>query len=193
MDDPFTLASVGATVLAAGVTFFYDQAGELLRQTRERRAAAAGETSPRIRIELPPAFDTPSVEAHVDDDFVEARAGALSVVRTRLAPYAEGALPVRPEDEWLVREVAALRDLVERSLRVSLTLRGESRGPSGAPVVRGTVHARHVSARATVAAVDAEQVDGAASVLGETVVDEDVAAGAEVYGVRVRRIGGSTA
>lgn len=184
MADPFSAAAVGGLVLAEGIKFLYEQAGEVLRRWRERREQDGG-TVREARLHPPEGLLEGTVErVQPRDDAAERLAGELRQSRQLLADYADGIETPRPGDELLVEQVDALRRLLEAVYGQRITFKGEQRPPSG-PLVTGQVEVDTVAGDA--AAVRAKVV--AAGELRGSVKAGRVEAGGKVTGVEIDRIG----
>ncbi len=183
MQDPFSWGALGAAAVTQGITFLFAQAGELLKWRRERAAAEPVERP--VTLELPAALGGGTAQAVADLAQVDKHLEALQGLRASLLEYAEGK-QVEPGDDETRANVDALRAVLEEALGTHLTFVGEDRPASGAPLVTGRVTARTVrQAKAT--GVDADEATEG-TVRGEVSV-EHALEGAELTGVRIRRIG----
>ncbi|MFC6879146.1 MULTISPECIES: hypothetical protein [Actinomadura] len=186
MADPLTLSVLGGAVLTQGVSFVYDQAGELLRRRRERREAG-GEPEAAEPVEAGAEVlagrPAPLV---ADPAALDVVAGEMARLRRELSGYADGVEEITPGDRDLLVTVDALRGLLEAVYGQRLTFRGEDREPSG-PVVEGSVDVGTVLGRAV--AVRGGEVSGRAHVRGEGRA-ERVEGGGEFVGVDIDRIDG---
>jgi hypothetical protein len=82
MVDPIMLSALGSATLSEGVKFLYAQAGELLKQRRERRAAAA---------QLPAeVFESSDGPLQPDLGHAEALESELRQLRRELSEYGQG-------------------------------------------------------------------------------------------------------
>ena len=187
--EPFTLGAIGAVVLAEGIKFLYNQAGEVLKRRREHREAAAtgtptAETVP-IETTPPPIFEGELAPAKIDFDATERLEQDLKDLRKSLVDYADDIEPVDPKNENLLKVVDALRQAMEAIYHQRLTFKGEQR-PSSGPIVEGRIDVEEVAGY--VAAVRADVIESGRST-GVTDV-ERVEEGGEAIGVDVKRIGG---
>lgn len=180
MAEPVTLAMLGAAVLTEGITFLYNQAGELLKRRRERKDAEL----------VAPAADDPVLAGRlaplpVDVQVVDERREELITLRERLVSYADGNRDVDPGNGELIVQVEALRTLLELAFRQRITFRGEQREPTGAQVdVVAT--AKRVDGQLVAARIDTVKS-------GRVNVDVDVDAvgeGGTVYGYQGKTLGG---
>jgi len=139
MTDPFTLAGVGALVLAGGVKFLYDQAGDALKRWRRRKDAhRVGGTEP-VDARLPAdAFEGRLDDPHVHFDAVQRLEPALVDLRHAVADYADGIYDIDPDDQRLLQAVDGLRQAMEAVYGQRITFQGEPRAASG-PVAIGQV------------------------------------------------------
>lgn len=171
--DPITLAGITAVALNEGVKFLYEQAGEVLRNFRERRAATTA-----LPAEL---FEGASGELVADLERVAALEPELRVLRRDLGEYGQGVDPVDPRDTEVLALVDGLRCTLEAVYGAPIVFRGEPR-PAEPARVRGAVEVKVV--RGYVAGV---RVAAAASGnLTGSVRADDVEAGGQVVGVELR-------
>ena len=177
--DPFSLAAIGGLALSQGITFLYNQAGEILKRRRERKAAEA------VPVEAPEVLEGELQPVSVDLEAADELANELKLLRAQLGEYAQGTEEVDPSDESVVRATEALREAVESIIGQRITFKGEEREPSGRAVVTGTVRAREIRAKAS--GVDVDSI-GEAEVRGDVEADV-IGEGADVAGVRARSIG----
>jgi len=178
------LESLGAAALTEGISFLYAQAGELLARWRERR----DESPEPIRVELPQALGGVTLDASADLDVVARLSDRIVELCGQLGNYANGIALPSADDEDLRRRTGELRDALEQVLGQRLTFVGETREPSGTPIVSGRVDAGVV--RGAAAGVEADEIEGGAHVSGDAVADV-VEPGGSIAGVRARRISGS--
>ncbi|MEU6951846.1 hypothetical protein [Streptomyces sp. NPDC045714] len=141
--DPITLAGITAVALNEGVRFLYDQAGEVLRNYRERRAATT---------ELPPElFEASSGESGepgesrelvADLDTVARLEPELRGLRRDLGEYGQGVDLVDPRDSEVLALVDGLRRTLEAVYGAPIVFLGEPR--PDAVRVRGGVEVQEV-------------------------------------------------
>ncbi|MFJ9889328.1 hypothetical protein ACIQRW_26175 [Streptomyces sp. NPDC091287] len=144
--DPITLAGITAVALNEGVRFLYDQAGEVLRNYRERRAATT---------ELPPElFESSSAEAGesgesgesrelvADLDTVARLESELRGLRRDLGEYGQGVDLVDPRDSEVLALVDGLRRTLEAVYGAPIVFLGEPR--PDAVRIRGGVEVQEV-------------------------------------------------
>lgn len=185
MADPLTLAAVGAVALTEGIKFLYGQAGDLLTRWRTRKAEATAAEEAPLEVDLPPAaFQGSLAPVMIRYDTIERLQREIKELSSDLAPYAGGFEEVDLTDRQLLDRVDAMRLTLEAVLGQRLTFVGESRQPSGTPVVVGEAVVKEVEGR--VAAVRARLIRG--SVTG-TVRADHVRSGGEAYGVDADVIG----
>ncbi|MFF0549891.1 hypothetical protein ACFYUL_13125 [Streptomyces sp. NPDC004311] len=134
--DPITLAGITAVALNEGVRFLYDQAGEVLRNFRERRAAATS-----LPTEL---FEGDQAELVADPERVAALEPELRLLRRDLGEYAHGVDPVDPRDAELLALVDGLRRTLEAVYGAPIVFRGEQQRPEDGPRIRGGVEVKEV-------------------------------------------------
>ncbi|MFE7183320.1 hypothetical protein [Streptomyces erythrochromogenes] len=133
--DPITLAGITAVALNEGVRFLYDQAGEVLRNFRERRAATTS-----LPAEL---FEGAPGELVADPERVAALEPELRLLRRDLGEYAQGVDPVDPRDAEVLALVDGLRRTLEAVYGTPIVFRGESRPEDGSRI-RGGVEVKEV-------------------------------------------------
>lgn len=191
--EPLTLTAVSAMVLSEGIKFLYGQAGELLKRRRERHDREnAGEAqqpteSVPLTVQVPAIlegqFNTPIVHYDRLDETQE----QLRTLRQSLNDYVDGIeeVDVDPTNHDLLKRVDALRLLLEVVYGQRITFKGESRPPSGTPVVMGTVEVGSLVGEAAGLAAGTISSGEAHGVLK---VDR-IEAGGKGYGVNVDRIG----
>ena len=149
MADPLSLAAVGSVVLAEGVKFLFNQAGEVLKRWRERQASAAGttpdETSEPVTVETPPIFEGTLQPLAYHFDRVAPIAATMQQLWLDLATYAQGIDAVDAANADLVAKADALRRELEAVFGQRITFKGEPREPSGTPVVVGTAEVEQLA------------------------------------------------
>jgi len=142
MADPISLALLGGTVLTEGIKFLYGQVSKILERRAARKeaaqkegasAAATPKTEP-AQIQLPAVFQGQLRSPEVDFDEVERQHKALLLLRGKLVNYADGAIDVDPNDNDLLANVDALRQLLESIYGQTITFKGERREESGTKV-----------------------------------------------------------
>ena len=119
MPDPITLAAVGALALSESVKFLYGQAGEVLRQRRERKAKAAV-----LPAEL---FDAPAATLYLDLERADELEPELRQLRQSLSEYGQGIDEIDPQDAPTVELVDALRRTLEAVYGQPIVFKGETR------------------------------------------------------------------
>ncbi|WP_405691046.1 hypothetical protein [Streptomyces sp. NBC_00057] len=170
--DPITLAGITAVALNEGVKFLYEQAGEVLRSFRERRAATTA---------LPPELFEASPGGLVADlDTVAQLEPELRMLRRDLGEYGQGVDLVDPRNSEVLALMDALRRTLEAVYGAPIVFRGEPR-PGGARI-RGGVEVQEV--RGYVAGVRARTAS-AGEVTG-TVRADSVEEGGQAVGVDLR-------
>ena len=144
MTDPFTLAGVGAVVLAEGIKFLYQQAGDALKRWRRRKDAHPAGSAESVDARLPAdAFKGRLENPKVHFDAVQRLEPALVDLRHAVADYAEGIYDVDPGDQRLLQAVDGLRQVMEAVYGQRITFLGEPRPASG-PVAVGEVKVDNV-------------------------------------------------
>ncbi|MFD4867590.1 hypothetical protein [Streptomyces sp. NPDC058412] len=177
MPDPITLAALGALALSEGVKFLYVQAGEVLRQRRERRAEA---------VELPgELFERPqAAPLRVDLERAGELEPELRQLRQALSEYGQGVDEIDPGDASTVELVDALRRTLESIYGQPIVFKGESTAGTAIDLT-GEVSVKEV--RGYVAAVRARAVRSG-TVKG-TVRADSVEQGGQAIGLDVGEIG----
>ncbi|MEU9161343.1 hypothetical protein AB0D29_13855 [Streptomyces sp. NPDC048424] len=176
MPDPITLAALGALALSEGVKFLYGQAGEVLRQRRERRAEA---------VELPgELFERPPAALRVDLERAEELEPELRQLRQSLSEYGQGVDEIDPSDTPTVELVDALRRTLESIYGQPIVFKGE---PTPGTAIDLTGEASVKVVRGYVAAVRARAVRSG-TVKG-TVRADSVEQGGQAIGLDVGEIG----
>ncbi|MCX4429665.1 hypothetical protein [Streptomyces mirabilis] len=189
MADPVTLVGVGAIVLAEGIRFCYDQAGELLAGWRERRDARRAAETEAVTVTTPAALGGETFQADVDPALVDQIAEPLARVRGRLANVADGTLAANLSDQQLLSDFCTARELLELAYGVRLTLTGEPAPATGTPVVHSRMQIEHITGRAHATAAHFDEINGPAMVDTSTtvgIVDGD----SRLEGLHVKRMGG---
>ncbi len=189
MVEPVSIAVLTGVALTEGIKFLYNQADAILKRRAESKRAAAGQPTATAReqpVETPPVVVGRLRPIEIDEAAADELAGELKALRHRLEDIAEGYETPRDGDPSVMAAVAALRDAIEDVIGQRITFRGEDRPATGSPTVTGRVTAKQIRGRA--AGVDAGTVDSG-TVTGTVDVDV-VDTGADVAGVRVRRVTG---
>jgi hypothetical protein len=185
MVDPLSLGAIGGVALTEGVKFLYAQAGEVLRRWRERPRTDSPASDAALR---PPGelLDGEVEPTEPDLDRVGAVERELRDIRRSLAVYADESdpEPVDPTDGPLLEQVDVLRRLLEVVYGQRITLKGESREPSG-PLVEGEIDVDQVAGDAAAVrarVIESGQVKGSAKA-------KRVERGGRLSGVDTDRIG----
>jgi len=178
------IAGVVTMTLTEGVRFLYQQAQELISARRARRTADVTEAPPEDvfvgEVRLAPSDPAVLDEHAADFDRLLSTPG---LVRLRLGHA------VDPEDAEQMRAAADLRELLETVTGRRIAFVGEAERPeSGGTVITGTATAKRVSG--VQSGVDADEISGGARVSGGSVVEDEVAAGGDSAGVRVKKVTG---
>ncbi len=169
--DPITLAGITAVALNEGVRFLYEQAGEILRSHRERRA---------VTTLLPPeVFEAPAGELVAEPDVVTELESELRLLRRDLGEYGQGVDLVDPRDTEVLALVDGLRRTLEAIYGAPIAFRGETR-PEGTRV-RGGVEVKEV--RGYVAGVRAAVGSAASGDIAGRVQADSVEPGGRAIGV----------
>jgi hypothetical protein len=147
--DPviISLASIGVVALNEGIKFLYGQAGDILKEWRQRRDQLKSNNKERATICLPSAFDGQLQDPSVDYDIVKELEPKLEVLRGELSSYATDLLPTESGNLQLLRRVDDLRQCLEAVLHQHITFKGEKRSLSGTVVV-GHVEAEIIAGEA---------------------------------------------
>jgi hypothetical protein len=164
MADPISLALIGTTVLTEGIKFLYGQASKILerraarKETAEKEAASAASTpkTEPTQVQLPAIFQGQLRSPEIDFDEVERQYKALLLLRGKLVNYADGAIDVDPNDNDLMADVDALRQLLESVYGQKITFKGERREASGTKVTT-RVNIREVQGKLIVTKVGEAQ------------------------------------
>lgn len=184
--EPLTLTGIAATTLVEGIKFLYGQAGELLKDRRQRKAAR--EPAGPVTASLVP-LEAPFLEGRLEPlvaDFsaLEELVDQIQSLRRDLGDYAEGIEPVDTSNEDLLRLTDALRRSLEAVFGQQITFRGEHR-PASSPLVEGRVDVEQVAGY--VAAVRARVVTSGA--VRGTAKTARVEPEGELIGVDVDQLG----
>ncbi|KNE83971.1 MULTISPECIES: hypothetical protein [Streptomyces] len=174
MADPITLAALSALALSEGVKFLYGQAGEVLRQRRERKAAA---------VELPTElFESSGGTLQPDLARADELEPELRQLRQSLSEYGQGVDEIDPQDGPTVELVHALRRTLETIYRRPIVFVGESKQDDGIDLtsdasvkeVRGyvaAVRARTIRSGSIKASLRADSVEQGGQAIGLDVGD----------------------
>lgn len=184
MPDPITLTLVGTVVLTEGIKFHYGQAGELIKRWRDRKDAAAADTSKKIETPLkadPNIFNGTVAPLVADAERLQSLEPQLRQLRSALADYADGIEPVDVQNNNLIAIADALRQQLETIYGQRLTFKGEQRQPSGTPLVIGTAEVKSVAGLAAgviAGAITVGEIRG--SLKADMVESGGIAAGVKV-------------
>jgi hypothetical protein len=190
MTDPTTLSSVGLLALSQGIAFLYTQAGDALKQWRERRSTPEEtDSDQRAGPSLPAeVFEDEPGSLRADLAVVARLERELRELRAAVADQAQGIVDVDPSDPDLLTVVDELRRAMEAVYGRPITFRGEAGRPPGTGVT-GEVMVGEVLGR--VAGLRAR------SILGGTVTGRVQASvvrtGGEAVGLEVGTIGSTGA
>jgi hypothetical protein len=194
--DPFTLAAIGSVALTQGISFLYEQAGELIKRWRGRKdAATVGEPTAatpaqtQLTIQVPEALGGRDLTFSPDMRLVEAKAGELLQLRAALSNYADDVAPVNPSDSQLIQTVTELRAVLEAILGLHLTFEGENRPATGQPMVTSKVQVGSVEGTVTGVQVAGAVTGGR---IDSDVKAADVRSGGSVTGVSIGTLGPPT-
>jgi hypothetical protein len=186
MTDPFTLAAVGAVVIAGGIKFLYGQAGEALKRWGERKAARKDAGAEPVDAQLPPdAFEGQLEQPQLHFEVVEQLEQELRDLRAAVAEYAQGVDAVDVDDPGLLQTVNALRRAMEAVYGQHITFKGEPGAVSGAPLAVGKAQVEVV--RGSVAGLRAGRIIKGKAI-GELKA-KIVEPGAEASGLKVDELG----
>ena len=136
MADPFSLGVLGALVATEGIKFLYNQAAEVLKRWRDRKAGKEAEAQVPIRIMNPEVLQGSLEPPQVDFDAVDRLHDDIRQLAGVLGNYAGGLEEPSPDDRELAEAADALRRVLEVVYGQRITFKGEHREPSG-PVVIG--------------------------------------------------------
>ncbi|MFD7324025.1 hypothetical protein ACFV9D_23470 [Streptomyces sp. NPDC059875] len=185
--EPITLTVLGSVVLAEGVKFLYEQAGELLQRRRERNGAdgaegANGSDPVTLEVAEPGLFAGTVEPAQADIEVVQQFREDLTVFWQVLAPYANGITDIDPADATLLETADAVRNILEAIYGRRLTFAGENR-TERALAVSGEVRAEEVAgsvAGVRARGVTSGRVEG--RVVARTVRQGGTVSGVEIQG-----------
>ncbi len=186
MADPSSLAGVGLYVLMEGAKFLFDQAREVLKSWRGKKAGgtdpppATVAQVPAPICPVPPVFEGDLHITQINYAAADRLAEPLREARRDLADLLEGIDSLSVDNPEHLARIDAVRRLMEVALSQRITFKGEQRPPCG-PLIAGEVDVDAV--RGYAAAVRAGSVRGG-TVEGRARVKE-VVAGGELYGVDV--------
>ena len=136
MVDPFSMGALGALVATEGIKFLYNQAAEVLKRWRDRKAGKEAEAQVPIRVPSPEALQGTLESPQVDFDAVDRLHDDIRQLAGVLGNYAGGLVDPSPDDQELAEAADALRRALEVVYSQRITFTGEHREPSG-PVVIG--------------------------------------------------------
>jgi hypothetical protein len=189
MPEPLTLAAVGTVVFSEGIKFLYGQAAEVLKRWRERKSTPPTDAAPAKPEawppNAPPILEGALAPPTVHFDRLEPLAGTMRELWNGLSAYAQGLEDVDVTNADLVMKADALRRQLEMVFGQRITFKGESREPTGTPVVFGKADVEELAGEA--AGVVAGTIT-LGEIRGEVTVKR-VEAGGKAYGVKVDRIG----
>ncbi|NDU74602.1 hypothetical protein GWI34_18475 [Actinomadura sp. DSM 109109] len=135
MVEPVTLAFVSGTVLAEGIRFLYDLAGDFIVQRRAKGAAGDGDGARAVDVTLPPeTFAGQIGTVVVPDRAVAAAETTLLDGREQVSRYVDGTVAADAADPDVQRRVETLRQALESLLGRRITFVGEDREPSGVEI-----------------------------------------------------------
>lgn len=144
MTDPLSWAVLGALVATEGIKFIYDQATEVLKRRRERKAGREAEAEAPIPVPADAPLEGTLEPPRVDFDAAERLHDEIKALRSALGDYAEGLDDPEPGDQELAAAANGLRQALEVVYGQRITFRGEDREPSG-PTVIGRAEAETVA------------------------------------------------
>jgi hypothetical protein len=190
--DAITMASVGAVVLTEGIKFLYSQASDVIKRWNERREAAKAEEPETLQSEKAPVApaiaedmlegDLSPLEIHYGQ--VEKVYPHLVKLRRELVDYQDESLPVDPRDENLIKNVDALRRLLEIVYQQRITFKGEQREQSG-PTVFSNIDVDQVLGE--IVSIEIGEVGGNAVIRSEFRA-KSVEKDAKVTGVKIDKV-----
>ncbi len=126
MSETLSLASLSTVTITEGIKFLYEQAGDLLKRRRERRGYVdEGHQS----VQTPTAVAEPSALPSPDMELIDVFHGEIRVLWDLLHGYAEGIEAVDVSDVGVLRQVDALRCIIETIYGTPIILVGEKREP----------------------------------------------------------------
>lgn len=128
--DPLTLSALGTVALTEGIKFLYDQARDLIKTWRERRAAGDTEPIPIADLEAP-VLDAPIHSVSVNLAFVDEHQKDIRALRAVLTEYVDEGREIQQGDPELLAVIDALRNLLEVAYGQRITFRGEHRATTG--------------------------------------------------------------
>jgi uncharacterized protein Veg len=122
MIETSALALLESTALKDGISFLYEQAGDLLRRRRDRKESAH---SPEDAVVSEGSLDGKLDITRVDDKILDQQAAVIAQNRGVLLPYWEGDSKVDPHDERMIAAMAQLRASLEAIYGQAITFTGE--------------------------------------------------------------------
>lgn len=170
-----TLVGVGTAVVAEGIKFLYGQAGELLKNWRERREGNKDATPKALS---PPPGITVDGVAPMAEPPDATMVDSLTALRGMLGTIRAGQL----DDPAVRAAMANMRDLIEVALGTRITFAGEApRAELTARDVKVTV--QRVTGRVAGLRANLQKLTGKVAV-GDVIVQAgDVESGGEVVGL----------
>jgi hypothetical protein len=183
MADPFSLAALGAVAITEGIKFVYDQAAELLKRRRERKATGVEPAAP-IPITNPEVLDGSLAPPKPDYQMLESMQQRVTELAVELSKYRDGLVEPPPAAAATVDE---LRRALEAIYGQRITFKGEQGREGTGTVITGDVRADLVKGLAI--GVDAGTVSDGATVTG-TGQAETVDSDGSLIGVRAKDVRG---
>jgi hypothetical protein len=144
MAEPLSWAVLGALVATEGIKFLHDQATEVLKRRRERKAGKEAEAAEPIAVPADAPLNGTLEPPQVDFDAADRLLDEIKALRSALGEYADGLADPEPGDQELAATANGLRHALEVVYGQRITFRGEDREPSG-PAVIGKVEADNVA------------------------------------------------
>jgi hypothetical protein len=135
MVDPFSLGALGALAATEGIKFLYNQAAEVLKRWRDRKAGKEAEAQAPIPITSPEVLQGTLEPPRVDFGAVDRLHDDIKQLAGVLGNYASGLEEPSADDRELVEAADALRRVLEVVYGQRITLKGEDRQPSGPAVI----------------------------------------------------------
>lgn len=183
MPEPITtitLAGIGMAAITEGIKFLYNQAGELIKWRREKRASAH-DARPNL-LPRPETILPPGAPPNINEEALNRLEDPVNQLCDKLSGVVSGRTRADLEDPALLGNVDALRRALEAILGQPLTFQGEKRADSQGPTVVGVVNVKDVEGY--VAGVAAGTIKFSRNVEGHVRADK-VGSTGTVIGVHV--------
>ncbi len=156
------LAALPSAVLSGGITFLYDQAGELLQSRQgeghSELGSRASNTAQMAAIEEPAALSHVPNLSHVNESVLAELESDIRDLRELLRPYRKGELPVEAGNSRLIERIARLRVALQAIYGQRIEFRGEDLETIPSPLMAIDVVISFVRA-VTIIGVEVRSID----------------------------------